>query len=93
MQLDQLVLNCPRCDSWYTESNAPISDFDDDFRKVFSCNCNGGHTKLNHAYECNLITPYQEMQLEFLRGQRNSLYASISRINKQIEDITGMMDE
>ena len=92
MQLDALILNCPMCDSWYTKDTAPSSDYCEhkgNFRQLYFCNCNGKQTQLNDAHECNIITPYQEMQLQFLREQRDTLYKSIYTINRQIGDITG----
>lgn len=95
MQLHELILNCPNCNSWYTRKTTPESEFIESthglagFKEVFYCNCHGGKTELKDAHEWDILTPYAELKLEMLKEELYYAEQRVEDIERKIKNIRG----
>jgi len=67
-----LCLCCPRCATFYSKFNAPLSELVPDeksmsgAKEVFFCNCHNSTEQLNDAHEIGFNTPAMQWEYEAL---------------------------
>jgi hypothetical protein len=68
--MEQLLYNCPSCDSWYSKDNIPkitgyFNDDTDAYVENNYCDC-ADESELRNAHEGNFATPYDLLIVEVL---------------------------